>query len=146
MNFFTPHRIIFKDITGVVLFLYCAPLTLRAGPSAERKELFSCLPSIYPCSARCAPWAMLGKPVVAPTALHLRGQRIFFSFEVKTLNSQTGLRQRGRNSFLCLPQHLPLQRALRALAMLGKPVGAYGAWIGWRDCRVAVALRVGVSV
>jgi len=45
---------------AVVLFLHCTPLTLRAGRRQRGKEFFSCLPSIYPCSARCAPWAMLG--------------------------------------------------------------------------------------
>jgi hypothetical protein len=37
-------------------------LRLRCAPAFGRAEIegFFCLPSIYPCSARCAPWAMLG--------------------------------------------------------------------------------------
>jgi len=53
------------------IFLYCAPLNAARRPTAVRKGSFLCLPSIYPCSARCAPWAMLGYLRVAPLALQL---------------------------------------------------------------------------
>ena len=33
---------------------------LRVGLRQRGTKTSLCLPSIYPCSARCAPWAMLG--------------------------------------------------------------------------------------
>jgi len=72
-----------KRHSAVVLFLHCASLALRARRRQRGRNCFLAYPAFTPAArvARLGPcWANLSSRL---TALHLRGWRIFFSFEVK---------------------------------------------------------------